>query len=98
MNSCVFNVIAIVIAAIAVSITIANGIYFFRLRRGKTLSSFDMDSMFWVSVILTILFLIFLSWSVYQAYVSCGVKKVVDKHYEYYEKGKKTTDTKYEDY
>ena len=88
MKSCTFNIVAIVIAAIAASITIANCIYFFRLKRGKTLNSFDINSMYWVSVILSIGFIVFLAWSIYQAYVSCGVNKVVDKHYDYYKNGK----------
>jgi hypothetical protein len=85
---CSFSIVAIVVSAIAAAITIANTIYFFRLRRGKTLSSFDLNSMFWVSVILSIGFIAFLGWAVYQAYVGCGVKKVADKHYEYYKQGK----------
>jgi hypothetical protein len=44
--------------------------------------------MFWVSVFLCILFVLFLAWACYQAYIGCGIKEKSNQMYAVYQYGK----------
>ncbi len=87
MAACPFYIISIFVGLIGLSLSILNGIIFFRLKNGKSIRDFDVQLMFWVSVFLSIGFILFLAWACYHTYISCGVKEKATNAYSAYQYG-----------
>lgn len=88
MPTCVYKIIAVVIFGILLILFTILSYYFFRLKNGKSLSSFEINSMYIICLIFVVILVLLFSFGIYQASVDCGVDKKVKEHYEYYKKGK----------
>lgn len=88
LKNCAYKITVVLVLGAILIITVINAFYFFRLKNGKSLGSFELNSMYWTSVILSIILVIMFSWGIYQAVVTCGVDKTVKENYQYYKKGK----------
>lgn len=83
MSTCMFNIICAFIGAIAIAVFLFNGIYFFRLKKNYQLTNLEINSMYWLSVVLLVLSVLFFGWSLFQAYSSCGIDKKYKEYNEY---------------
>lgn len=88
MSTCPFKIISVVIAGILLIVLAINAFYFFRLRNGKFLGTFEMNSMYFISVILAIILALYFAYAIYVASKECGVHEKVKQEYATYQKGK----------
>lgn len=88
LKNCAYKIIIVLVLATLLIVSTVNAYYFFRLKNGKSLGSFELNSMYWASVILSILLAIVFAWAIYQSVISCEIDKKVKKEYGYYKKGR----------
>lgn len=89
LKTCGFKVVVLIAFAVLLIITLINAFYFFRLKNSKSLGAFEIQSMYWISIILSVILAFLLAWSIYQAVVTCGVDKKAKEIYNTYEEGRR---------
>lgn len=89
IKTCGFKIAVLLVFSALLIITVINAFYFFRFKNNKSIGTFEIQSMYWTSVILSVILVILVGWSIYQSVVTCGVDKKAKEIYSTYEEGRR---------